>query len=551
MIVLNKKFYNHVKYLLKNKQIEKLKAYLTAPEQLLFIGKEVQNDKNSSYFSREDIYSVYNYIRSFFKDHLDLLDYLLEHKFHEAPVLKKTKYGYLHPEQLFSVYSNQGVFCDEDFIQIFALFRKHSIELDGLLKSVYWCEKLTLKSLEWLLANGVDLHSEKNQDILANPPRNYYTYNEYEKTSFLIKASASVNAVRIREYESRGEHAFDNLFSSSSFHVPYLFLYIQNGAQKKGFIHQLVSLRSKKGVKFKYVLIRLYLDHNPNLIDEYNDEGFTPLHLAIANEDEQMVALLLEYKADVTLETKNIKAKTVKKRKIKQHNTALDLGELVNNLTMNSLLTNSSLVLTNTSTSNTANCTLDSVFHQNLLRNITKTFVFVKEQKLSHLFAEFKKETLDVDLPIIPKIVHDLAIACWGDLKKHHYQLLHIALVLGGQRFSWSTEKEGGAIMFASWIELLNKNVFCRHEDIGVTFANPNKKNIQFNFSATYESHKVFHLSLTLEQYLEKIFECLGLEYWMYCFISPKYNLMTKVSFFEESLQDITETTLKMFCEKS
>lgn len=551
MIVLNKKFYNHVKYLLKKEQIEELKAYLTTPEQLLFIGKEVKNDKNSTYTSREDIYSVYNYIRSSFVSYPDLLDYLLEHKFHEASVLKKTQYGYLHPEELFSAYSNQGDFCDEDFIQIFALFRKHSIELEGLLKSVYWCEKLTFKSLEWLLANGVDLHSEKNQDILANPPMNYYTYNEYEKTSFLIKASANVNAVRMRGYTDRGEHAFDNLFCSSSFHVPYLFLYIQNGAQRKGFMHELVSLRSKKGIKFKYVLIRLYLDHNPNLIDEYNDEGFTPLHLAIANEDEQMVTLLLRYEGNVTLKTKNVKAKTVKKRKIKQHKTALDLGELVNNLTINSLLTNSSLVLTNALTSNLTNCTLDSVFHQNLLRNITKTVVFVKEQKLSHLFDEFKKETLDVDLPIIPKIVYDLAVACWGDLEKHHYQLLHVALVLGGQRLSWSSEKGAGTIMFASWIELLNKNVFCRHDDIGVTFANPNKKNIRFNFSATYESHKVFHLSLTLEQYLEKIFECLGLEYWMYCFISPKYNLMAKVPFLEEALQDITGTTLKVFCEKS
>ena len=85
---------------------------------------------------------------------------------------------------------------------------------------------------------------------------------------------------------------------------------------------------------------------------------------------------------------------------------------------------------------------------------------------------------------------------------------------------------------------------------MGTTFVSPNKKNVRLNFASIYNGHKVFRLNLTLEEFLEKTFQSLGIGYWMFWFVSPKYDLMTTIPFFEEQLQQATGVSLEEFCKK-
>lgn len=551
-VVLNKKYYNHVENLLKKKQIDELKAYITTPEQLLYTGKTVINDPESSYYTSEDAYSVYNYIKQFFLEYPDLLEHLLENNFHEAAIIKSFNKDYLTASDVIGTYFDRRNFCDEQFISLVSLFAKYNIEVDDLLSMVYYSSYLASGSLKWLLEHGVDIHNEKYKHLLSNPPLNNDTLYNYEKIAFLLEAGMSPNSVYVYKddgYEDIEEHVFDIICGSTYFHIPYLFLYIEHGAQQAGFVHRLIGLKSKKGLKFKYTLVQFYLEKNLTTVDEYNAIGLTPLQLAAAHGDLRMVEVLLAYGADSTLRTQNARVKTVKKRKIRKDHTALDIAELVGDRNLIERLQSKELQSI-ASINTTAIPALDASFHQTLLQYTAKVIDFTEAGGFTHLYASFDKALLSMELPVIPSIVHDLAIATWGELKVHHYQLLHVALVLGGQRFSWSKEGTGGVIEFASWVNLLNKNMLCRYEDMGTAFVSPNKKNVRLNFASTYNSHKVFRLNLTLEEFLEKTFQSLGVGYWMFCFISPKYDLMTTIPFFEEQLQQATGVSLEDFCKK-
>lgn len=548
---INKEFYDHVKYLLKKERIEALKAYITAPEQLLFLGKRVQNDPNSVYILRDDSYSVYNCIKHYFRQYPDLLEHLLAHKFHQAPVLQSEDYDYLTPSEILNIHTNGRDFDDNGFKKLIDLFIKYDVSVKELLPMVYYCDELTVKSIQVLLERGVDVQAELYQDILVNPPLDRDTHIGYDKTAFLIQVGMDVNAVQVRRHNWDIEkHVLDNICNSSHFHIPYLFLYLVNGAQRDGFIHYLIGLKSKKALKFKHVLVQLYLNKNPHRVNEYNSIGLTPLHLAIAYVAPTIVQLLLDAGANPQLSTQNARVKTIKKRKIQKGQNALELAELVDDVAIVEAVKKGKNPITTQPKSQNIPV-LEQAFHQQLLTYVAQTVDFVDHYTIKHLFAAFDPTLGQKKRPIIPPLVHELAIVSWGEnLQKHHYQLLHIALLLGGQRLSWSSEKESGVIQFASWLDLLNKNIFCRHSDIGTTFVKPNQKNVRFNFSATYASHKVFHLSLSLEQYLEKIFQSSGLSYWMYCFTPPKCNLMDTVPSFEQSLKQVVGVDLKTFRNK-
>ncbi|MGH1337776.1 MAG: hypothetical protein ACRBFS_16770 [Aureispira sp.] len=544
-LILNKAFYNQVKYFLENKKIDQLNAYITAPEQLLFVSEKVAEEGMHKYR-----YSVYNYIKQSFLEYPDLLEYLLENKFHEAIIMQSEGYHYLTPSDVVGTYTGRQDFCDEDFIQLASLFTKHQVAIDDLLSSVYYCSCLTSRSIKWLLEQGIDIHNERYKQLLSSPPLNNDTLYNYEKVAFLLEAGMSANSIHVDEYcEDIEEHVLDIICSSYCFHIPYLFLYIEHGARRDGFMHRLIGLKSKKGLKFKYTLVKFYLEKNPTLVNEYSAAGLTPLQLAVAHADVRMVELLLAYGADTTLTTQNKRIKTVKKRKIQKNSTALEIAERIEDIGLIERLKSkepTSIPPINALTIPA----LDPSFHQTLLQYIAKVVDFTEAGGFKYLHASFDKGLLELKLPVIPSIVHDLALANWGELKAHHYQLLHIALVLGGQRFSWSKEGTGGVIEFASWIDVLNKNILCRYEDMGTAFVSPNKKNVRLNFASTYNSYKVFRLNLTLEQFLEKTFQSLGVGYWMFCFISPKYDLMKTIPFFEEQLKEATGISLKELCKK-
>ncbi|NOQ70457.1 MAG: hypothetical protein GQ574_00560 [Crocinitomix sp.] len=418
--MFNETKFEKTKIAIKNNDLDSIFQEINEPQHLLSV---VDNESDAN------IFQTFRWSYDIFPSLLAFLDYCLEKKFHfDDEIISKQ---IIFPESLYRYYfqfhNNPNGSSDDDFISLFSIFQKHGIPLesekaqwDDLLKQATKSWSLTVKSVHWLIDYGFDPRSLKHKGILESPHRGSSEFSFYEKINSLLETGAG-------EHINHFEYSHPISVLLHNVDLPFLFIYLKNGAKWDEFIFQLIKGNTKKLNKVKHFLLQFYLEHETDGINNYY-EGFTPLLLAIAQEDSKAVQLLLHFGADPSLVLK--KNKTVLKRKFKVGQNALSIAVLTNNMPIQKLLNGKEIHIEIHKVQNALK--LDSGFHQFLL-SYAKRMQAIKNN--SEVIV--KTETISAiekTIPKIPPYVLTLAKEKWGELQAHHLKLLHISLLLGGKK---------------------------------------------------------------------------------------------------------------------
>lgn len=326
------------------------------------------------------------------------------------------------------------------------------------------------------------------------------------KAKVLLEHGANPNA------EEKGDGHFYNFLEwvLNSKSMPLLYLMILYGARDDGFLDAIMKSRNKKILANRFHLVRLYTQH-PNNQDHVKVYP-GPLHQAICLQDRALIALCLAAGADP--DEPATRARSMNKVKIKKGTTARavaeELGLSLDEIAAQSedLFSQPDSAIDEIATALAQPEPIINAFYDVLdwLKKRDDITFYARPEGRQHI-APPDAATLEI-----------IALL-WPKPSKQQLLALNVCWYIGHQRLSWSIgDRASGGFAFFDWASLCTRGLFCAHEDIGTTFLHGKNRRSWMSFQATYNDYQYISLKLNAQQFLERLFQCAGLQYWMYCF---------------------------------
>lgn len=396
--------------------------------------------------------------------------------------------------------------------------------------------RMVLGSWKWgsELMDWVIGHTPNLKEIDAEMPLLYAmgydnSMNLFLHSKMLMEAGANAN------WELKGEDFDSNalfwLLQSQPIPIPLLYLFIANGASSANFLLELIAIKKKKFLPHIAPVASsfLALEKNLALLDMVDGYGFSPLHYAVLKEDIPLVANLVAAGANIHLAV--TRSRTLYKVKVSKGATPLSMVEDMGNENLREALLGR-YVFTDTSTADIESALAKPGQCQVQFKAFLK---FMDSQPGIEWRSKpiFRGEGVD---PITCKIMDQ----SWAKRTDSHLELLKIGWFFGRMECGWSVPGGvGGGFRIADWSEMISQNILCFHEDYGRTYFKITSKGIQLRFQATYEEYRFFSLQLSLDEFMQRLFQVGGMPYWTYFFFKNREPFLEKIPFFKDGMEKL------------